>query len=175
MSGSAPGAAARMSPGMPGAPAGPSAFGPGPAPFPPGGPGAPGGAGGSGGPREPGYSSPWFAPERPATGAFSAPTPPPPAPAPDLDDDDDLDGLPRRVPQASMAPQLRQRNEDQEVSSRSPEELKGLMASMQRGWQEGRSLVEQGGGQTEQERPRPEQGHDVWNRKDGDSDVRPQN
>jgi hypothetical protein len=75
-----------------------------------------------------------------------------------------------------MAPQLRQRTDGrEEVSSRSPEELMDLMASMQRGWQEGRSLVEQGRGQTEQERGRPEQGNDAWNRKDGNSDVRPQN
>ncbi|MEV5407324.1 nitrate- and nitrite sensing domain-containing protein [Thermopolyspora sp. NPDC052614] len=145
-------------------------------------PGAPGGS--SAGRSDSEYSSPWFAPERidvprSAFPPYSAPAPPTRAagPGPDLsdDDDDDLDGLPRRVPQASMAPQLRRQSDDREVSSRSPEELMDMMASMQRGWQEGRSLVEQGRGQTEQERGRPEQGNDAWNRKDGDSDVRPQN
>ncbi|MEU7827632.1 MULTISPECIES: nitrate- and nitrite sensing domain-containing protein [unclassified Nonomuraea] len=73
--------------------------------------------------------------------------------------DEDLDGLPMRVPQANMAPQLRaaRRTDRSAVSVRSPEELAQIMSSMQRGWQQGR-------GQTEQE-------HDVWNRKDDQPDA----
>jgi signal transduction histidine kinase len=76
--------------------------------------------------------------------------------------DEDLDGLPMRVPQANMAPQLRaaRRADRSSVSVRSPEELSQLMSSMQRGWQEGRSQTEQG--------------QDVWNRKDDHPDARPE-
>jgi signal transduction histidine kinase len=82
--------------------------------------------------------------------------------APLPDPDDDLDGLPRRVRQASLAPQLRgpQPQERPEVSTRSPEELFDLMSSMQLGWQQGR---------TEADKHR-----DVWNGKEGRSDGRPQ-
>ncbi|MFC4588758.1 sensor histidine kinase [Sphaerisporangium corydalis] len=77
-------------------------------------------------------------------------------------EDDDLDGLPMRVRQANLAPQLRQARsqERRDVSVRSPEELQELMASMQRGWQQGRT--------------RAEQDHDTWNRKEGRPDARPQ-
>ncbi|MBT2231495.1 ATP-binding protein [Nonomuraea sp. NEAU-A123] len=76
--------------------------------------------------------------------------------------DEDLDGLPMRVPQANMAPQLRaaRRADRSSVSVRSPEELSQLMSSMQRGWQQGRSQTEQG--------------QDVWNRKDDHPDARPE-
>ncbi|MEU8377582.1 nitrate- and nitrite sensing domain-containing protein [Streptosporangium sp. NPDC048865] len=78
------------------------------------------------------------------------------------DTDDDLDGLPMRVRQANLAPQLRQTHsaEKRDITARTPEELSNLMSSMQRGWQQGRS-------QAEQEL-------DVWKRKDGHSDARPQ-
>ncbi|MGJ6962855.1 sensor histidine kinase [Streptosporangium sp. G11] len=78
------------------------------------------------------------------------------------DTDDDLDGLPMRVRQANLAPQLRQVRspEQRDTTARTPEELSNLMSSMQRGWQQGRS-------QAEQEM-------DVWKRKDGHSDARPQ-
>ncbi|WP_436762579.1 sensor histidine kinase [Streptosporangium sp. V21-05] len=78
------------------------------------------------------------------------------------DTDDDLDGLPMRVRQANLAPQLRQTRspERRDITARTPEELSNLMSSMQRGWQQGRS-------QAEQEL-------DVWKRKDGHSDARPQ-
>jgi signal transduction histidine kinase len=77
-------------------------------------------------------------------------------------DDDDLDGLPVRVRQANLAPQLRQAPspERHDVSMRSPEELQELMSTMQRGWQQGRGRVEQ------------EQ--DMRNRKEGHPDARPQ-
>jgi signal transduction histidine kinase len=148
-----------------------------------------------------GYRSPWFEPERPrppaGPGAFPSP-PPAPAPEPADDDDDDLDGLPRRIPQASLAPQLRRRLNQDEVTSRSPEELRRLMSAMQHGWRQGRRVVEQAGGATpgpetghpasrpgvpgegtgghpEQGRGQTEQGHDMWIRKDGNPDVRPEN
>jgi signal transduction histidine kinase len=91
------------------------------------------------------------------------PKPSSPAPAPSTvfvpGADEDLDGLPMRIPQANMAPQLRgaRSPEHRDVSMRSPEELLKLMSSMQRGWQQGRSQVEQG--------------QDVWNRKDGHPDA----
>ncbi|MGP3961618.1 nitrate- and nitrite sensing domain-containing protein [Nonomuraea sp. 3N208] len=75
---------------------------------------------------------------------------------------EDLDGLPMRIPQASMAPQLRAtgRVEPRAVSARSPEEHAQLMSSMQRGWQQGRRQAEHG--------------QDMWNRKDDHPDARPQ-
>ncbi|MEV7966923.1 nitrate- and nitrite sensing domain-containing protein [Sphaerisporangium sp. NPDC088356] len=77
------------------------------------------------------------------------------------DDDDDLDGLPMRVRQANLAPQLRQTRspEQHDVSVRSPEELLELMSSMQRGWQQGRGQAEQA--------------QEMWNRKEGHPDARP--
>ncbi|MFI9842876.1 nitrate- and nitrite sensing domain-containing protein [Nonomuraea sp. NPDC051941] len=110
----------------------------------------------------------------PATGPIRIPTPvpgpatPPGPPAdwsvtvPAEDADEDLDGLPMRVPQASLAPQLRsaRRADRRSTSARSPEELAQLMSSMQRGWQQGRRQAEQG--------------PDVWNRKDDHPDARPQ-
>jgi Histidine kinase-, DNA gyrase B-, and HSP90-like ATPase len=52
-------------------------------------------------------------------------------------------GLPRRVRQASLAPQLRDRGElaaepAGDSASRSPEEIRNMMASLQDGWQRGR-------------------------------------
>ncbi|GLW07639.1 hypothetical protein Misp01_27690 [Microtetraspora sp. NBRC 13810] len=103
---------------------------------------------------------------RPFTPPLSAPVPAPPiGPGRDShrdnhrdthrdDDFDDLDGLPVRVRQASLAPQLRKppARKDRDVTTRSPEELLDLMTSMQEGWRKGRS---------EAERHR-----DVWNGKD---------
>ncbi len=76
---------------------------------------------------------------RPASpGPWSSPVPddPPPAPAP-------LDGLPRRVRQASLAPQLREGSAqspapDTQDVERDAEQVRSRMASMQRGWQRGR-------------------------------------
>ena len=73
------------------------------------------------------------------------PQPPvPPLPAPRLETDDDLDGLPVRVRQANLAPQLRKTRPRQEpdVSTRSPRELQDLMTSMQEGWRQGRRETE---------------------------------
>ncbi len=59
--------------------------------------------------------------------------------------------LPRRVRQASMAPQLRdsatapgaqQGEAGQPGDSRSPEETRAAVAAIQRGWQRGRSLFD---------------------------------
>ncbi|KAB8190897.1 hypothetical protein FH608_033130 [Nonomuraea phyllanthi] len=77
--------------------------------------------------------------------------------------DDDLDGLPMRVPQTNLAPQLRadsRRPERRSAPARSPEELAQLMSSMQNGWRQGRRQAEQG--------------QDLWNRKDDHPDARPQ-
>ncbi|WP_049570426.1 sensor histidine kinase [Nonomuraea sp. SBT364] len=73
------------------------------------------------------------------------PPPPPPVPAPRHETDDDLDGLPVRVRQASLAPQLRKTRPRQEpdVSTRSPQELHDLMTSMQEGWRQGRKEAEE--------------------------------
>ncbi|WP_449061998.1 nitrate- and nitrite sensing domain-containing protein [Planomonospora algeriensis] len=62
----------------------------------------------------------------------------------DLGDPDDLDGLPVRVRQASLAPQLRRSRpaERPAPTDRSPEEILNRMSSMQRGWQQGRSQTE---------------------------------
>jgi hypothetical protein len=56
-------------------------------------------------------------------------------------------GLPRRVRQASLAPQLRTGPaygqgvaEQQPADNRSPEETRALMSSLQRGWERGRSM-----------------------------------
>ncbi|MEV0379420.1 nitrate- and nitrite sensing domain-containing protein [Nonomuraea sp. NPDC050643] len=116
----------------------------------------------------------WFeAARRPDPAPLEMPAPRPvPVPGPSTewsvtvsaqDADEDLDGLPMRVPQASLAPQLRtatKRVDRGAVTGRSPEQLADLMSSMQRGWQQGRRQVEQG--------------QDVWNRKDDQPDARPQ-
>ncbi|MFC7381754.1 sensor histidine kinase [Sphaerisporangium rhizosphaerae] len=83
-------------------------------------------------------------PARPATSPAAPPAGRPSAAVPSTDEDD-LDGLPIRVRQASMAPQLRRTRaaEQREVSVRSPEELFSIMSSMQRGWQQGRGEAEQ--------------------------------
>ena len=60
---------------------------------------------------------------------------------------DEANGLPRRVRQASLAPQLRDNPPGRtsaagggfEASGPTPEELRKTMAALQRGWQEGRS------------------------------------
>ncbi|WP_043619019.1 sensor histidine kinase [Nonomuraea candida] len=77
--------------------------------------------------------------------------------------DADLDGLPMRIPQASLAPQLRTdtRPRRRGSATRSPEELAQLMSSMQRGWQEGRR-------QTEHEQI---DDGDMWNGKDDKPDA----
>jgi signal transduction histidine kinase len=65
-----------------------------------------------------------------------------------LDADDDVNGLPRRVRQASLAPQLRDnppRRPTAAAASASPAggptpaEIRQTMSALQRGWQEGRS------------------------------------
>jgi hypothetical protein len=101
----------------------------------------------------------------PDTGPVTGPVPGVPwsVTVPAQETDEDLDGLPMRIPQVNMAPQLRtnRRVEPRAVSVRSPEELAELMSSMQRGWQQGRRQAEQG--------------QDAQNRKDDHPDVRPQN
>ena len=61
--------------------------------------------------------------------------------------DESYKGLPRRVRQASLAPQLRDKSgnrpapdasSDSGVSDRSPEQIRSALSAIQRGWQEGR-------------------------------------
>ncbi|BBB01775.1 putative sensor-like histidine kinase [Actinacidiphila reveromycinica] len=79
----------------------------------------------------------------PAAAHTAAPAPAPPAPAPDA-----AGGtvLPRRVRQANLAPQLRvdttrsdRQARETAARERSAEEVRDRMASLQRGWQRGRS------------------------------------
>ncbi len=58
-------------------------------------------------------------------------------------------GLPRRVRQANLAPQLRETGpqahvavEDEPAGDRSPEQARAVMTAIQRGWQRGRSVSE---------------------------------
>jgi signal transduction histidine kinase len=119
-----------------------------------------------------GYEDPWAkTPSSPRHG-ISSPDPAPdpdPAPARDLSSpprdvpvpaanagDDDYKGLPRRVRQASLAPQLRRNAAasssplaapfaepvDLTANGPSPEELRSTFSAMQRGWQIGRSPEE---------------------------------
>ncbi|MFF1838520.1 nitrate- and nitrite sensing domain-containing protein [Streptomyces sp. NPDC058231] len=84
-------------------------------------------------PTAPAAAPPWTAPSRPA----------PASPYPGT-----VDGLPRRVRQASLAPQLRDssggrapepaRTEPVEDVERDADEVRSRMASLQRGWQRGR-------------------------------------
>jgi signal transduction histidine kinase len=72
--------------------------------------------------------------------------PPPPAPAPAAADPGDF-GLPTRVRQASLAPQLRQSTRPDVPLSResglpSPEAARNTMAALQRGWELGRSAAD---------------------------------
>ncbi|GGL53328.1 sensor histidine kinase [Planomonospora parontospora] len=82
-------------------------------------------------------------------------------------DPDDLDGLPVRVRQASLAPQLRRSRPARQPdlpTNRSPEEILDRMSSMQRGWQQGRSQAERHSGPW----------NDPRNGKEGHPDGRPQ-
>jgi signal transduction histidine kinase len=59
-------------------------------------------------------------------------------------DSDDFKGLPRRVRQANLAPQLRSSRDSGEAeapqaSPRNPADVKNTLSAMQRGWQQGRS------------------------------------
>jgi signal transduction histidine kinase len=92
---------------------------------------------------------PQFAPEPPA------PTAPP---APPVDehpdgvpvDGGDYKGLPRRVRQANLAPQLKDAapapgapvaSSGDNVANRSPDDIRSALSAMQRGWQQGRSVT----------------------------------
>jgi hypothetical protein len=75
-----------------------------------------------------------------------AATPPQPDPGPAFANPDvTKSGLPRRVRQTSLAPELRTSTqhalppEPDAAGSRSPEQTRTLMTSLQRGWEQGRS------------------------------------
>ena len=140
-------------------PEAPSAAGPGGAagPSDPGGPGGlggPGGPGGQGGPVTPMTSVASPRPARPSAPPWelSRQTGPLPAIPADGEPDGDVKGLPRRVRQASIAPQLRDNPPRRRTSPAptpppaaapasgpTPAEIRRTMSALQRGWQEGRS------------------------------------
>jgi signal transduction histidine kinase len=119
------------------------------------GPGGAGGAAGSGGPAGPTTPMTPVASPRPARPSgppweLSRQTGPLPAiPAdgePGAEPDGNVDGLPRRVRQASIAPQLRDNPPRRRTSPApapasgpTPAEIRQTMSALQRGWQEGRS------------------------------------
>ncbi|HZE32861.1 MAG TPA: nitrate- and nitrite sensing domain-containing protein [Actinoallomurus sp.] len=79
-----------------------------------------------------------------APGGPAAPAPPAreEAPASASEDDNGKPSLPRRVRQANLAPQLRDEVEpvsDTASGERSPEELRTMLSSIQKGWLRGRS------------------------------------
>ncbi|HEY0540434.1 MAG TPA: nitrate- and nitrite sensing domain-containing protein [Actinoallomurus sp.] len=96
-----------------------------------------------------------WTPAPPAPPAAPAPPPPPPAPAAPAaeqapastpHEDNDRPALPRRVRQANLAPQLRDEVEpvsDTASGERSPEELRTMLSSIQKGWLRGRSDAEE--------------------------------
>ena len=119
----------------------PSSFGPVPStpealtgdlPFPrvPAGRPEPEPGGRSGRPAEPG----------PGSGVPDAP-PPSMTHRPGGKTDDGRPKLPRRVPQTSISPELLERtnNEEESGDDRSPDEVRTILSSIQRGWQRGRS------------------------------------
>ncbi|MFD6369529.1 histidine kinase, partial [Streptomyces roseolus] len=94
-------------------------------------------------------AGPTLVPVRPeGTEPRTAPAPPP---APRAEAPEGLDGLPRRVRQASLVPQLREPDQPaaaddrpaeggraEDDFERDAEEVRARMAAMQRGWQRGR-------------------------------------
>jgi hypothetical protein len=73
-------------------------------------------------------------------------------PGPDAGGTSDIEGLPRRVRQASLAPQLRDSPPPRRTTvasagltggsqGPSPAEIRQTMSSLQRGWQEGRAQM----------------------------------
>jgi signal transduction histidine kinase len=95
---------------------------------------------------------PQFAPEPPAPIAPPAPSAPPMDEHPDgvPVDGGDYKGLPRRVRQANLAPQLKDAapapgnpataaSSGDNVANRSPDDIRSALSAMQRGWQQGRS------------------------------------
>ncbi|MGI5273696.1 sensor histidine kinase [Nonomuraea sp. CA-218870] len=97
---------------------------------------------------EPGRAIPPSPPRevRPPVPARSPGPPTGPIPRQAAEPDDDLDGLPVRVRQAHLAPQLRKSRPEQEsdISTRAPEELFSLMTSMQEGWRQARRETDGG-------------------------------
>jgi hypothetical protein len=83
----------------------------------------------------------------PVDQSMAGPTPQQEAPAPaSQEDGNDRPALPRRVRQANLAPQLREEVEpvsDTASGERSPEELRTMLSSIQKGWLRGRSDSEE--------------------------------
>jgi signal transduction histidine kinase len=109
---------------------------------------------------------PRFTPEPPVPSASSGPSGPPAPVAPEPADEHpdgipadggDYKGLPRRVRQANLAPQLRDAPaatgggqgdtaSTDAVANRSPDEIRNALSAMQRGWQQGRGVTGEGAG-----------------------------
>jgi signal transduction histidine kinase len=108
-------------------------------------------------PMEPQFSTeqpqPRFTPEPPAP---VAPEPVDEHPDGIPTDGGDYKGLPRRVRQANLAPQLRdapaatgsqpEAASGDNVANRSPDDIRNALSAMQRGWQQGRSVTGEGAG-----------------------------
>ncbi|HWN62303.1 MAG TPA: nitrate- and nitrite sensing domain-containing protein [Streptosporangiaceae bacterium] len=156
---------------------------------------SPGGASGAAGPGAPGgpttpmtpvASSRPAGPSRPPweLSRQTGPLPAIPAdgePGAQPDGDDDVKGLPRRVRQASIAPQLRDNPPRRRTSPASapapasgptPAEIRQTMSALQRGWQEGRSqrMTASAPGDSPYEPPGQEpsaDGAEPWGESDG--------
>jgi signal transduction histidine kinase len=107
--------------------------------------------------------------ERPGAPARPASPPPPAAPQPPASaaagwaaeetaaSGSDRPALPRRVRQASLAPQLRDEQMTDQAAAgddgdeRSPEELRTMLSSIQKGWLRGRSAAEQIGDEKQED------------------------
>ncbi|HEY4463332.1 MAG TPA: nitrate- and nitrite sensing domain-containing protein [Streptosporangiaceae bacterium] len=103
---------------------------------------------------QPAAGSPYPEPEPPAPPAHAGPAPAAaaePSPASQAENpypaaDESYKGLPRRVRQASLAPQLRDKTASRPAAAasgdsgpeRSPEQIRSALSAIQRGWQEGR-------------------------------------
>jgi signal transduction histidine kinase len=98
-----------------------------------------------------GAEPPQFTPDRSPFGDSG----PDQAAGPDSDVDESYKGLPRRVRQANLVPQLRDApaapgsppaSSGDNVANRSPDDIRNALSAMQRGWQEGREARDAGQG-----------------------------
>jgi signal transduction histidine kinase len=101
---------------------------------------------------QPAGGSPYPEPEPAAPAQSADPAPSPQAENPYPSTEESYKGLPKRVRQASLAPQLRDKGAnrpapaasgDSGVSDRSPEQIRSALSAIQRGWQEGRGSGEE--------------------------------
>ena len=102
-------------------------------------------------PPQSGAEPPQFTPDRSPFGDGG----PDQAAGPDSDVDESYKGLPRRVRQANLVPQLRDAPaapgspaaaSGDNVANRSPDDIRNALSAMQRGWQQGREARDAGQG-----------------------------